>query len=288
MKLFLCTLSWIPLVNAWTFLYTNATGNATILHETGTENCTEIDLAGGKLFSWDPEDSGLCISIYYDATCKDRGGLTCNAWSKNASTTFHGIQIYSQSDASSASVSSSTPTSTTSASSTSSSTSASTTSSTSTSSVPTSTATSATPATAGNGSSSSLSGGAIAGIVIGVVAGVAVVGGLFFYFGRRNRRNNNVTAGNEQSGPTPGSISGEPHGPYSPQASMLAAGYVQPPYTDNSDKAPNSSSGMSSVRPAPGSRVVELAGHDRAVELGNSLISELDGQPPEKLSYPFS
>ncbi|KAJ5358863.1 uncharacterized protein N7496_011276 [Penicillium cataractarum] len=287
MNLWLCTLSLIPLVDAWTFLYTNATGHATILHETGTDNCTQIDLAGGKLFSWDPEDSGLCISIYYDAMCKERGGLTCNAWSKNASTTFHGIQIYSESDASSASVSTSTPTPTSSASSTSSSTLTSTTSSTSTSSTPTSTTTSTNPATAASGSSSSLSGGAIAGIVIGVLAGVAVVGALFFYFGRRNRRNDHVPAGNEQSGPKSGSISGEPHGPYSPQASMLPAGYVQPPYTDNSDKAPNSSSGMSSVRPAPGSRVVELAGHDRAVELGNSPISELDGQPSEKFSYRF-
>lgn len=114
-----------------------------------------------------------------------------------------------------------------------------------------------------------------------------MVGGLFFYFGRRNRKNNNVLAGNEKSGPTSGSMSKEPHGPYSAQASMLPAGYAQPPYTGNSDKAPNSSSGMSSVRPAPGSRVVELPGHDRAVELGNSPISELDGQPSEKFSYRF-
>ncbi|KAJ5883827.1 uncharacterized protein N7473_010713 [Penicillium subrubescens] len=288
MNLWLCTLSLIPLVDAWTFLYTNSTGNATILHDTGTDNCTSIDLAGGKFFSWDPEDSGLCISIYYDSSCKERGGLSCNAWSKNASTTFHGVQIYSESDSSSASVSTSTPTPTTSASSsTSTSTSTSTTLSTSTPTTPTSTATSTNSATAGSGSSSSISGGAIAGIVIGVVAAVAIIGGLFFYFGRRNRKNASTPAGNQQSGPASGSMPGEPHGPYSPQAPMLVAGYAQPPYTDNSDKAPNSSSGMSSVRPAPGSRVVELAGHDRAVELGNSPISELDGQTSEKYSYRF-
>lgn len=84
-----------------------------------------------------------------------------------------------------------------------------------------------------------------------------------------------------------GLASGEPHGPYSPQSSMLVAGYAKPSYTNNSDKAPNSSSGMSSIRPAPGSRVVELAGHDQAVELGNSPISELDGTPSEKYSHRF-
>lgn len=123
--------------------------------------------------------------------------------------------------------------------------------------------------------------------MIGVLGGVAIIGGLFFYFGRRNRKSENLTDVKELPGPTSGSISGDPRGPYSPQSPMMVAGYAQPAYTDNSDKAPNSSSGMSSVRPAPGSRVVELAGHDRAVELGNSPISELDGQPSEKYSHRF-
>lgn len=122
--------------------------------------------------------------------------------------------------------------------------------------------------------------------MIGVLAGVAVIGGLFYYFGRRNRKSENPPDAKEQHGPA-GSISGDPHGPYSPHTPMMVAGYAQPAYTDNSDKAPNSSGGMSSGRPAPGSRVVELAGHDQAVELGASPISELDGQPAEKYSYRF-
>ncbi|KAJ5082246.1 hypothetical protein N7532_011289 [Penicillium argentinense] len=242
-------LPFIPLANAWTFLYTNATDNATIFHQTGTQNCTAIDLAKGKEFSWDPENSNLCISIYYDDTCMNRGGISCPAWKKNSSNNFHGIQIFTNDDAASASISPA-PTQTifTSAS----------LSSTSTSLT---TGTSAAGTSAGS-STSSLSSGAIAGIAIGVVAAILLIGGLLFFIGRMNRKN-----------ATPESPA--PKGPYKPTLADMQS--AVPPHefamgTGNSEKMPPSSRG----RPVPGSKVVELPGDYRTVELENSPVSEMD------------
>ncbi|KAJ5391919.1 hypothetical protein N7509_007409 [Penicillium cosmopolitanum] len=245
----LYALSFISLAHAWTFLYTNATNNATILHESGTVNCTKIDLAKGKEFSWDPEDADLCISIYYDKSCTSRGGLSCNAWKKDSGNSYESIQIFTNDDTASASASissSPTPTSITS----------------SISMSPTLSATNTSTAHASSSSSSSsssnpsLSGGAIAGIVIGVIAAVLIIGIILFYAGRRNRRIVPADPFPVQS-------------LHKPTLSDMQT--AMPPHEfafASSEKTPPPSRG----RPIPGSKLVELPGSPKSAELENSPV----------------
>ncbi|KAJ5634044.1 hypothetical protein N7528_001886 [Penicillium herquei] len=279
----------LPLVRGWTFLYTNSSGQSTILEETGKLNCTKIQLAEDKLFTWDPEKSDLCISIYYDDSCGNRGGISCPFWKKNASTNFGSISVFTNNEAASALISTMTVTTTASTSSSSSSSttnlSNSTTSVVSSTSSATTTSSTTAAAAAGDGTSSTksdsgLSGGAIAGIVIGAIAGVLIVAGLFFYFRRRNR--NNTALANQQSGPTL-------QDPYNRQGSIpgtaTSFAATSPSTTQPTEKDAFSSSGVP-IRPPPGSTMSELSGHTRPVELVNTPISELDAQPQQKISYP--
>ncbi|KAJ5577992.1 uncharacterized protein N7459_006956 [Penicillium hispanicum] len=262
MKLPLSIFFFLPHVNAWTFLYTNTTDNATILHEKGTLGCTRVDLAGGKEFSWDPESSSFCISIYYDDSCTSRGGISCPTWKKNASTHFGSIEISTDDEASTASVSIVTlaPISTSTATS-------------STASTPTTTTTSTTadsPATAKSSSRPSLSGGAIAGIVIGAIAGVLIIAALCFFLSRRRRKNAAVITQQANS---------VPEGPYTPQTATPGTPATSGPSSMGIlEKPPSSSITPAAYRPAAGSRVVDLSGPERPSELGDNSISELDGR----------
>lgn len=67
---------------------------------------------------------------------------------------------------------------------------------------------------------------------------------------------------------------------------MTTVTYQQSSSMGTSEKGAVSST-TPSVRPAPGSRVVELAGNDPSAELVNSPISELDGQSGGKQFYRF-
>ncbi|KAJ5729216.1 uncharacterized protein N7483_003724 [Penicillium malachiteum] len=285
--LYISTAFLIPLVHGWTFLYTNSSGQSTILEETGKLNCTKIQLAEDKLFTWDPKKRDLCISIYYDESCDNRGGISCPFWKKNASTNFGSIAVFTNNEAASASVSTMTMTSTASTSSSSSSSttdlSNSTTSVVSFTSPVTPTSSTAAPAAASDGTSSTksdsgLSGGAIAGIVIGAIAGVLIIAALSFFFRRRNRKN--ATLANQQSGSMPQAPYGRP---IPGTATSFAA--TSPSTTHPAEKESFSSSGIP-TRPPPGSTMSELSGHTRPVELVNTPISELDAQPQQKISYP--
>ncbi|KAJ5724398.1 hypothetical protein N7493_006126 [Penicillium malachiteum] len=287
--LYISTTLLVPLVHGWTFLYTNSSGQSTILEETGKLNCTKIQLAEDKLFTWDPEKSHLCISIYYDDSCVNRGGISCPFWKKNASTNFGSISVFTNNEAASASISTMTVTTTasTSSSSSSSSTDSSNTTTSVVSSVSPATTTSSTTAaaaasdsTTSTKSDSGLSGGAIAGIVIGAIAGVLIIAGLLFFFRRKNRKN--ATLANQHSGPAP-------QDPYNRQGSIpgtaTSFAATSPSTTHPTEKEAFSSSGAP-IRPPAGSTMSELSGHTRPVELVNTPISELDAQPQKKISYP--
>ncbi|CAI7666648.1 unnamed protein product [Penicillium manginii] len=236
----------IPLAQAWTFLYTNATNNATILHQSGTVNCTQIDLAKGKEFSWDPEDVDVCISIYYDKSCTSRGGLSCNAWKKDSGNNYQSIQIFTNDeDASGSSSTSSIPTSATMS------------STTAVSPTIPATNTSTADVSSSNSSSSkpSFSGGTIAGIVIGVIAAAFIIGAFLL----RNRRTISPRSAPVSS-------------PYKPTLSDMQA--AMPPHEfafASSEKTLPPSRG----RPVPGSKLVELPGSLQRAELGNSPMSEM-------------
>ncbi|CAI7619379.1 unnamed protein product [Penicillium bialowiezense] len=159
----------LPLANAWTFRYTNDTNETEIIRGTEERNCTIANISEEKLFTWDPEGSNQCVSIYRDATCDSMGGYsseTSTIASTSTATSTSASTSASTTSPSSTSVSSSTP-----ASSPSDATAASTSSNTS------------------KDSSAGLSGGAIAGIVIGVVAAVAIIIGLVVFFMKRQKKN---------------------------------------------------------------------------------------------------
>jgi hypothetical protein len=102
--------------------------------------------------------------------------------------------------------------------------------------------------------------------VIGVVAGLAVLAGLIFFFMRRNRKNNAPEIVH------PGSF--RPHEAEATVSSM----------SGTTEKPPGSSGG-GSFRPAPGSKIVELAGDAGTFELPNSPLSEMDGHSATKPSF---
>ncbi|KAJ5180593.1 hypothetical protein N7492_003803 [Penicillium capsulatum] len=245
----------LPLARAWTFRYTNATDHATIVHKTGILNCTKMDLAGGKLFSWDPEGSSLCITIFYDTKCEHGAGISCPWWKKNASTDFLAYQVYGDEQAATATISTAAPTPTSS--------SRTSTSSTSATSSPSVTASTTPAASTQSSSSSALSGGAIAGVVVGVVCAVLIIAALFFFFGRRGRKQAALA-----------NASNVPQGPYGSNAAGRPEADAPTSSKGISEKPGNSLDG--GVRPLPGSRVLELAGQHQATELGNSAVHELD------------
>ncbi|KAJ6033162.1 hypothetical protein N7499_009431 [Penicillium canescens] len=260
----LYALSLLPLATAWTFLYTNKTDSTLILRGSDDQNCTAISLAKDKLFTFDPEGSDLCVSIYYDDQCSSRAGYSCTSWRKNASASFFGVDIAPERPAVSTSTTALPSSSTAASTSASTSTSTSASVSESATSTPTSTPTPSDAAT--SDTSSGLSGGAIAGIVIGVVAGLAVLAGLIFFFMRRNRKKN-----------APASVQPGSFGHHEAEATVSSL--------SGATEKPPGSSGGGSFRPAPGSKLVELAGDAGTFELPNSPLSEMDGHSATKPSY---
>jgi hypothetical protein len=243
-------------VNAWTFRYTNGTDETIITRGNAERNCTIANIAAEKLFTFDPEGTNQCVSIYRDETCDSMGGYSCTSWRKNASRTFMAFDIMPE-NLIIAKSQTSTMASTSSATSTSASASTSTASSTSVfsaASSPTVTPSDTVVTTANTGSSTALSGGAIAGVVIGVVAAVVIIVGLLVFFVKRKNNQNASTATGS-------------YGPHEADATGFSM-------SGTTIKEPLVSVG---VRPAPGSRLVELKGDEGSTELGSSPISELDG-----------
>ena len=55
----------IPLVNAWTFRYTNEGNETEIIRGSEERNCTVADIFEDKLFTWDPEGTKQCLSLIH-------------------------------------------------------------------------------------------------------------------------------------------------------------------------------------------------------------------------------
>ncbi|KAJ5342376.1 hypothetical protein N7541_011500 [Penicillium brevicompactum] len=258
----------LPLANSWTFRYTNETNETEIIRGNEERNCTIANISEEKLFTWDPEGSKQCVSIYRDTACDSMGGYSCTAWRKNASRTFMAFDIMPENlilskDQTSTIASTSTAPSTSAFTSTTSTSSVSVSSNTPTSSP----SNAAAAGTTTSGSSAGLSGGAIAGIVIGVVAAVAILIGLVVFFLKRQTKQ-------DKTGPVvqPGGYG--PHEADGTGSSM----------SGTTAKEPLTSLGF---RPVPGSRFVELKGDEGSTELGSSPISELDGASAGVQPRPF-
>lgn len=252
-------LLFIPLVNAWTFRYTNKTEESEIIVGSGEQNCTVGNIAGGKEFSYNPGGaSDLCVSLYRDKSCTSRGGYSCTVWQRNASRNFMAFDVKSEKV-----ILSEDQTSTmTSTSMTSTSTSISTTSS------PTTTPTPSDAAAAGNANSGSgLSGGAIAGVIIGVVAAVAIIVGLVVFFMKRQKKQTPAPPTTGSYGPHEGGATGSVMSGTTAQDQMSPiGGFSEAAQKQRFMELP----GQSATSELGGSQTLTS-------ELGNNSISELDG-----------
>ncbi|KAF7595697.1 hypothetical protein BBP40_005141 [Aspergillus hancockii] len=252
--------------NAWTLVYRNETGSW-IEAQDGAKNCTRIYHEEGKEFSFDPEGK-WCLRFWNNPDCTVQVGITCEGrkWKQFASRNLSAFNVYAM-PPSSVSAYFPASSSTTSASSTSSSSSTMATSTTATAA-----ATSATE-TAQSGhsddSGSSLGGGAIAGIVIGAVAGVAILAALFFFWGRRKH---DAAGSTPAAGPHDASLpeAFSPHHP--PMSEIQTQASSVPPYGHPAAKT---------------SKIVELPGHAMEAELSSSRqLVEMDGQSGVKRPDP--
>lgn len=170
--------AYTPLTTAWTLTWRNETAGATIEHQDTALTCTRIYHEKGEDFSWDPEGA-WCMDFWAEPTCDTRIGYSCDGrvWEKAASRNLSAFDVYPM-PVESRRVYGFLSTSTT----------PSPTAAATTLTVTHPAATSATQTAEAEGerdSGSSLSGGAIAGIVIGAVAGLAVLAALCFFLGKR-------------------------------------------------------------------------------------------------------
>ncbi|EAU31842.1 predicted protein [Aspergillus terreus NIH2624] len=156
--------AYTPLTTAWTLTWRNETAGATIEHQDTALTCTRIYHEKGEDFSWDPEGA-WCMDFWAEPTCDTRIGYSCDGrvWEKAASRNLSAFDVYPMPVESRRVYgflsTSATPSPTAAA-------------TTLTVTHPAATSATQTAEAEGEGDSgSSLSGGAIAGIVIGDVAG---------------------------------------------------------------------------------------------------------------------
>lgn len=249
MDLLLYILALLPLAQAWTFRYTNSDNEKTTIHGTDNLDCTDIDLPNGNDVSFHPQGTLPCLRLFNDAKCpEDENGSfeynsSCTAWewTTNAHGNFSAIKVYVPGEP------------------------------TATASMSTATKTSATTGTSKSQSASSssssgltLSGGAIAGIVVGLVCAFLIVAAIFFFLGRRKRK---AKLANQQN---------LPPAPYEPSPTEDKKADVVTSAKGISEKPADSH--PAGVGLAPGSQPAELAGSEqnRPAELATNLVHELD------------
>ncbi|KAL2004682.1 hypothetical protein VTN00DRAFT_3210 [Thermoascus crustaceus] len=243
-------------VSAWTFVWRNASGDATIAHSQRSQGCQKMNHAQGMEFDWDPEGDTYCLGLYRDENCTDRGGFSCPLWRKKSSQDLLSFNVKVNGDFGTLTTTTSSATSTSTSSSL---------------TLPTQTASQQTsqPSSIPH-SSRKLSGGAIAGIVIGIVVGVVVIAAASWLLGRRQRKpsGNAIAPPEAPAGPMPGTA-----GPLDKSTFAATEKLPQIP-VDSSPVSPDEPP----MRPAPGSRMVELAADMRMAELSDSQrVVELEG-----------
>ncbi|RHZ63596.1 uncharacterized protein CDV56_106911 [Aspergillus thermomutatus] len=270
-----------PLTSAWTLTWRNSTAGATIIEENKPENCTRIWHQEGEAFSWDPEGK-WCMHFYKDAACSEIAGLACDGkvWRKDASRNLSAFDVYPMPPDSVSVIFPSTSSTTTTSSPSHTPTSTAVTTTAAESQSATSAAATTTPT--GPPSSTSLSGGAIAGIVIGALAALAVLGALFFFLGKRNRKAAQPENPRATSPQTPQFPPGSPLGLVSTSDTGSPAPAYVVPHKQELAEAEMYQASYPHPHPHPrayaGSKFVELPGNGAEAELSNSRqVHEMDG-----------
>ncbi|KAJ5095996.1 hypothetical protein NUU61_005352 [Penicillium alfredii] len=237
--------SLIPPTHAWTFVWRNATNVPAVEDGHHSQPCKQIHNPQGKQFEWDAEEEPFTIYLYGNSDCAGTPGGRATHWlGKNASEPIRSFKVDDTPSLTTTVSSDQTPTTTTTTSSES--------------------ATSSTSSPSSSSSSkSSLSGGAIAGIVIGVVGGVAIIGSALYWFGRCHQEQKAAAGGS--MGYAPPAMPGPGLGPFKER------------------EKPSTSMTESSINPGPqppgGTLVAELPEGYRVVELSNgTAVSELSGR----------
>ncbi|KAH8426648.1 EGFR-like transmembrane domain-containing protein [Aspergillus melleus] len=295
--------------SAWTFTWRNASSSSFLKNSHDPIPCTNIDQAKGQEFDFHPENDNYNLYVWATENCTGEyaGYTTPDVWRKKASKDLRSYLVdYGDGSGpmSTALATASTSTSTSSASTSTAST-TSTTGTAAASASATATASASSSASSDTENGSAISGGAIAGIVIAIVAGLSILGAGFFYLGRRARRGNTTLPGSNPSQaspppppqnmyPSPSSIPPssshggaetgfgataqypQAHGPTQQQQSMLY-------YGDSSPLAQTHSQQME-MKSGTQKEWVELPGEDMAAELsGSRQVNELEGH--SKMMY---
>ncbi|KAJ0422939.1 hypothetical protein BJY00DRAFT_62561 [Aspergillus carlsbadensis] len=179
--------------SAWTFTWTNKDGQSYIEHSNDPEDCKGIKQAEGEKFRWVPEEDGLSIWLYENGKCQggQAGYSPPTVWDHVSSRDLLSFRVGDgdgdDTSTNTTSTSTSTTTSTESTSSSTQSSESTTTADTTPTSTSSATETPSTEPSNADTDNSSSSAGPIAGGVVGGVAGLAAIGGLFFFLGRRRR-----------------------------------------------------------------------------------------------------
>ncbi|KZN83747.1 hypothetical protein EN45_108530 [Penicillium chrysogenum] len=201
--------TYLPSVSAWIFSWHEPDGKLLTVQNDVSQDCKLMNNPEGNVFDWTPQEGYWCIFLYGNTHCEEPSeGYTCKTypWPDHVSSadllSFKVKNNTSAFESSTSSISAS-PSPTNSDSSTSASP-----SSTDTTSSPTPTITTTPTADATDAASSfsatsassdkpTISSGAIAGIVVGVLAAVAIAGLIFFLIRRRrqNAAQSSVVAG---------------------------------------------------------------------------------------------
>ncbi|EFE43139.1 hypothetical protein TRV_02100 [Trichophyton verrucosum HKI 0517] len=260
------------LTHGWTWWWTDDRGDTHIDNGTNDRKCTKMNLPKGKQYRWDSEGSMHCISLFSDDHCGDRNGWSCPPWGpryqgQNVSLSYlvnmNGEEI-------SSTPSSAEPTPTESSASTSNTSSPESTSP--MTFIPTSPSTSTNtpiPPPVGSGK---LSGGAIAGIVVGVIGLIAFVAFLCFISYRLGQRNPIVKASVEEpKGQSGGSGSPSAHEMHSPtQPSMAESQTMSTASSPLSPRSELADSGMFTKR-----QMLSMPQQPRATELPDNGRQEI-------------
>ena len=68
--------------HAWTWHWTDSDGETHLEMEKGMKPCTKMDMPEGSIYKWDPEGSPFCIHLFKDSECKERNGWSCLVWGR--------------------------------------------------------------------------------------------------------------------------------------------------------------------------------------------------------------
>ncbi|KAK2802997.1 hypothetical protein FQN51_004024 [Onygenales sp. PD_10] len=285
-----------PAAHAWVFRWHDRSNEAHIELGTRSQACKKIDLTKGRQYKWDPEGSKYCVHLFSDEECSDRNGWSCLVWGPRTlgQPVVKAFMVDKEDGkgddetTSKTATTTDTKTATTTAAATTGTGTATTLSTQTTPASPSQTGPSPAPAETAppSDTSSSPSGGSIAGIVIGVLVGAGLFAALGLILYRRRRRQKQASGPNVYPLP-PQPEDGVPPAPKPDYATELESSLKKPTELESSLKSPTELESPPPFSPGAGSDEKEppVAGYyggkpKAPVELpDNSVVAEMQGSP---------